>query len=232
MIGGFGSLWASIFYYSLEVWPKDETNLIYPNVNTFLMYSSGVLMANMILLMITVIFNPIISGAVCECAPFLWFVNLFAGGATFLFFLVWSIMGAIWVEKDGLDLSKFYIPWWVNGRFYFGTWFKNATNTTLIFSFIISWLPMALLLLATVMVCCTMAARTNSEGQEEVDPQADQNQARKDKLNAFFSNIVDKLPSKKKGTDKLDTQKDEKKNEGNVETNNKTAEDEEKKNLI
>jgi len=231
MIGGFGSLWASIFYYSLEVWPKDETNLQYPNVNTFLMYASGVLMANMILLMITVIFNPIMADC-CECAPFLWFVNLFIGGATFLFFLVWSIMGAIWVDKDGLDLSKFYIPWWVQGRFYYGTWFKNATNTTLIFSFVISWFPMVVLSLFGVYACCTLAARTNSEAKEGEDHEADQNQAKKDKLNSFFSKMKNALPSKKNDTDKLDTQKDEKKNEGNVETNNKTAEDEEKKNLI
>ena len=138
MAGGFGSLWASIFYYSLEVWPQHETNFIYPNVNTFMMYASGVIMANCILLIITIIFNPLMTDPVCECAPVLWIVNLVAGGLTSLFFLVWSIMGAIWVQKDGLDLSKFYIPWWITGTWYIGSWFKNAANTTLVFSFMIS----------------------------------------------------------------------------------------------
>lgn len=231
MIAGFGALWASIFYYSLEVWPQEEKNFIYPNVNTFMMYASGVLMTNMILFLITVIFNPLCVYPVCECAPFLWFVNLVAGGLTFLFFLVWSIMGAIWVQKDGLDLHKFYIPWWVTGKFYLGTWFKNAANTTLIFSFVISWLPMVFLFFGLMCTCCAAIAANKSEEDhpEMTDEDREKFRANKNKLNGIVKFVVDKLPSKKTDTDKKDTQKDQTKNQENVETKDKPVEDEEQK---
>jgi len=127
-----------------------------------------------------------------------------ASTATFFFNLVWSVMGANWLQDKGLGDD---------------TWFQAAAITTCIFSFLSSWGILVSIFLGLIACCCALAFISNQVTQldkdlENLENQGDntmsekmsaENQQKIEKLKKTLSKLISYMPI---GQEKLQSMTD------------------------
>merc|ERR1719469_1657507 len=106
--------------------------------------------------------------------------------AVFWFNLVWSIMGANWLQDKGLGHD---------------TWFKAAAITTCVFSFLCSWGVIVGIFLGFTICCCVVCFAVKQMESLEKDLKNLENQGdntaskeKIEKLKNYLRTIISKLP--------------------------------------
>lgn len=197
---GFCALWTCIFYYCINIWPESVDG--HAQVITFMTYAAGFLMVGKFLLLTNQLFDMICGFNCLGFRGCVGCLTCMAATSSFFFFLVWSIMGANWLQDQGLGDNL---------------WFKGAAITTCVFTFLFSWGILVVIVLALVIMCCFLAFAANVVDQaqkeaEEAEKQGgsgsdqiakkEESQARIEKMRNTLGSFLSKVPG---AGDKLQT---------------------------
>ena len=180
---GMCALWTIIFYYCLNIWPESCSG--HAQVITFMLYASAFLMVTQYLHLIQQLLNfcgeASCLGLKCCNATIL----CMAGSSTFCFLIVWSVMGANWLQDHGLGSDL---------------WFKSAAITVCVISFLVSWGVLVLIVLGLVLFCCIFAWIINAFDQLdkevtnlESEIRSSDQQEKVQKTEEKFTKITDNL---------------------------------------
>lgn len=188
-LSGMCALWTAIFYYCINTWPTTQDS--HAQVITFMTYASGFFMVGACT-MLAATLTAMVSCLGCFSCCF-GFLSCLTYMAIFWFNLVWSIMGANWLQDKGLGHD---------------TWFKAAAITTCVFSFLSSWGVIVGIFLGLTICCCVVCVAVkqmeslekelkNMENQGDntaSEKKLEANKEKIEKLKKYLSAIISKLP--------------------------------------